>query len=108
MPVLLLSTLMCRLAHPNGKSASSHIVVDLPRLLTSLEPDLRMGGDLNCILSSEHSTGTRILAQPLPWLCNLYSICLDKHSSAGNNHTFCTVMSRGMSGFSSYGKELDE
>jgi hypothetical protein len=68
--VLLLATLMCRLAHPNGKSASNHIVVDLPQPLTSLETDLVMGGDLNCILSSEHSIGTRILAQPLPWPYN--------------------------------------
>jgi hypothetical protein len=63
--VLLLATLMCRLAHPNGRSASNH-VVDLPQLFTSFEPDLIMGGDLNCISYSEHGIGTRILAQPLP------------------------------------------
>jgi len=45
--LLLLATFMCRLAHPNGKSANNHTVVDLPQLLTSLEPDLVMGGDLN-------------------------------------------------------------
>jgi hypothetical protein len=90
--VLLLAKPVCRLAHPNGRSTSNHM------LLTSLESDLMLGGDFSCILSSAHSAETRILA---PQACT----CLEKHNFTEDSHTLCTILSRGISGYSLYGQE---
>jgi len=98
---------MCRLAHPNGKSASNHIVVNLPQLLTSLEPDLVMGGDLNCILSSEHSIGLRISAQPLPWSYNASNLFMSGQIQLGKrlSHILHSYVKRF---FIRKGRERDE